>query len=254
MNKIKLGISGISGKMGQNVLEIVSKGDAFEIVAGFHNSDADFHGVKCYSDVKDFLSNIDVCIDFSSKDNLIKLLHEAILFNRVAIVSGTTGLSEQDHTELKNYGKVAKIFWASNFSIGVSIFKNILGKLLPIINNYDFDIELLEKHHKFKKDAPSGTAVSLLKQIAAFKNKPLEEVVHYNSVATPMRENGKVGVAFQRGGGVIGEHELSFFGTFEELSIKHTAYDRKVFANGAITAAKWLLQQNNGYFSMEDII
>ena len=253
MNKIKLGISGISGKMGKKLLEIASEDNAFEVVAGFHNSDEDIQSVKCYSDVKDFISNIDICIDFSSRDNLIKLLHESILFNNIPIVSGTTGLSEKDHAELMSYGEIAKIFWASNFSIGISIFKNILEKLLPIITKYDFDIELLERHHKLKKDAPSGTALSLLKQIAEFKNQSLENTIHYNSKENPKHENGKVGVAFQRGGGIIGEHEISFLGAFEELSIKHVAYDRKVFANGALTVAKWLLQQRNGYYSMENI-
>ena len=117
MNKIKLGISGISGKMGKKLLEIASEDNAFEVIAGFHHSDEDIQGVKCYSDVKDFISNIDICIDFSSRDNLIKLLHESILFNNIPIVSGTTGLSEKDHSELMSYGEIAKIFWASNFSI-----------------------------------------------------------------------------------------------------------------------------------------
>jgi len=253
MNKIRLGISGISGKMGLNVLSIAQNmKEEFEIVAGFHTSNTEIQGIPCCKTIEEFLSKVDLVIDFSSRNTLISI----ITANNcsVKIVSGTTGLSDEELVELRNYGKKNAVFWAPNFSIGIALFKNTLEQILPMISQYDYDIELLEKHHKFKKDAPSGTALSLLNQIANFKNKPLEDIIHYNEINNPVRPKESIGVSFQRGGGIIGEHEISFIGQFEELSIKHVALDRKVFANGAIAAAKWLSHKQFGYYTMLDML
>jgi len=253
MTKIKLGISGISGKMGLNVLSIAkSMPEEFDIVAGFHSSKEDIQGITCYNTAEEFLSNVDLVIDFSSRDTLITLLKA--IKTPVKFVSGTTGITSADLIDLHAYSKKNALFWAPNFSIGVALFKNLLNQILPMVSPYDYDIELLERHHKFKKDAPSGTAFSLLQQIADFKNKPLEEIIHHNTVDNPVRPDGAVGVSFQRGGGIIGEHEISFIGQFEEFSIKHTAFDRKVFANGAIAAAKWLWTKQSGYYTITDML
>lgn len=226
MKKLKIGILGSTGRMGQEVQSVIQ--------ASGHSL-----GPQISSDnFKKFLSDkknpgVDVWIDFSTPEVLTSFLGHLDQFP-AALVSGTTGVSNQLMAELKKKAKKSAVFWAPNMSIGIAIVMQMLESLK---NLSDFDFQIDEAHHKHKKDSPSGTAILL-------QNK-LQEVVGKKKLPKPLST---------RGGGVYGVHRIQALSDEEVISIEHTALNRQVFAKGALWAALKIKNLKPGFYEMKDLL
>ena len=226
IRKHKFGIVGASGRMGQEVKNLaLSMG---------HDVVAELTSKNFSSYLKSKTSQRpDIWIDFSTPDALMNLLDHLNKFP-TPIVSGTTGLNDEQLAKLKKYAKKASVFWAPNMSVGIAL----VTKMLEVFDSYsDFDFQIDEAHHRMKKDKPSGTAILL-------QNK-LEEVVGKKNLPAPLSI---------RGGGIYGIHRIQAMSDEEIISIEHTALNRRVFAKGAIWAAQQVMQYKSGYFEMKDLL
>ena len=222
-SSIRIGLSGANGKMGQSISQLVTQNPSFMIT---HRYDSKNPLEKWQA------SQVDVVIDFSHPDSLISVLSWCFK-NKIPIVSGTTGLSHKEKDLLQKHSKMIPILWSPNMSLGIAVLNEWIQNLPGTIKNWDIQIQ--ETHHKEKKDSPSGTALLLQNSIEEQKVQAPKPV----SI---------------RGGGVHGIHEIFFMGNEEVLSVKHFAQDRKVFARGALTAGRWLINQSAGLYSIKNCL
>lgn len=198
-------------------------------------------------DINEVKDDFDVMIDFSNPANLSMLLDYAIK-NKKPLVIATTGFSEDQIKSIYDASKLAPIVYTANFSLGVTVFEEVLKMVTPILKD-TFDIEVIEKHHNKKIDAPSGTAKMLVS--AMNQDNEFEEVFGREGVAKRGKE---IGVHAVRGGTIVGEHSVIFAGEDEVLEIKHEAHSKNIFANGAIKAAEFLVGQEPGVYTMNDVL
>lgn len=241
---IKIGVCGASGKMGRAIIEQISLGDY--LVSGKFNS------TNNIEDLAVFCQNSQVIIDFSSPEILEKLLYYAIKYNNKLVI-GTTGLTEEHLNSMKKASKDIAILYSANMSLGANLLALLASQASSNLGN-DFDVEIVEAHHRMKKDSPSGTAIMLGQTIADAKNQQFDKYVVYNRYPNSPRQTNEIGITSIRGGQVYGEHEIFFLGDNEVITIKHQALNRKIFTDGAIKAAQWLSVKNNGLYSMKDIL
>ena len=240
-NGMKIGICGSSGRMG-GLVEKLSVENGHDVVA------------KINHETTDVLSELtatrpDVCIDFSCPKGTYDLCSAAVK-SSLPVVVGTTGLNENYIAFIKKCSCNIPILVSSNFSIGIHVMKRVVTEVTKLLPNI-FDIEIVETHHNRKKDAPSGTALSLMKCINEVR-EGASLVFGRNGMSE--RKISDVGIHSVRGGNVVGDHEVCFFGPNEELRIMHHANNREIFAMGALIAAEWLLSKNeNGLFSLDDV-
>lgn len=226
------------GAMGRFIEQrLIEKGHT---VAGIVSLDQ----LKDINEVKD---DFDVMIDFSNPANLSMLLDYATK-NKKPLVIATTGFSEDQIKSIYDASKLAPIVYTANFSLGVTVFEEVLKMVTPILKD-TFDIEVIEKHHNKKIDAPSGTAKMLVS--AMNQDNEFEEVFGREGVAKRGKE---IGVHAVRGGTIVGEHSVIFTGEDEVLEIKHEAHSKNIFANGAIKAAEFLVGQEPGVYTMNDVL
>lgn len=245
-------LRGCNGRMGQEITRLLKEEEQAVIVAGIDlNETAD----KGYPVFDSFLKcNViaDVIIDFSSP----KKLDEMLLYakkNGLSIVLCTTGLSEEDINMVHKASENIAILRSANMSVGINTVFKLLQTAAKVLAETGFDIEIVEKHHNQKLDAPSGTALALADVI----NKELSHQYEYNfdrSGERKKRDPKEIGISAVRGGTIVGEHEVIFAGTDEVIEIKHTAYSRAIFAKGAIHAAKFLAGKVPGMYGMSDVI
>jgi len=224
-------ILGSKGRMGQAILNEFKK----------MNLDLNIEAIDKNDTYPD--KNFDLMIDFSSKEVILEHLEFAKTKN-TAFLTGITGFSEDELKKIKEYSNYIPLLLDYNMSIGINTITSLLKQLKSKLDGYD--IEILETHHKHKKDAPSGTAKKLFNEIN--ENNRLKEV--NGRVAESLRKDNEVGIHAIRGGGVFGEHSVRFIGEFEEVSVSHRAFSRTSFALGAIKAGLWLIEQKKGYYNM----
>ena len=245
----KIILSGCMGRMGKAITDIVAETDDAEIVCGF-----DIAGGDCsypvYSDYTSVSVDADVIIDFSHPANLNKLLSFAKK-NDLPIVVATTGLTEDQKKELSDASKIIPVFFSANMSLGINLLIRLAKQAAKILES-NFDIEIIEKHHNKKIDAPSGTALAIADGIAESLSEKPEYVYDRHSVRKP-REKNEIGLHAIRGGTIVGEHEVLFAGPDELIEISHSARSRDVFAQGAVRAAKFLSKKPAGLYSMDDL-
>lgn len=198
--------------------------------------------------------NTEVIIDFScpiATESMISYILDNEL--RTPLVIGTTGLSSYHKQLMEKCSSFAPIFYAPNMSVLVSLMNMIVYALGRILDEQDFDAEIFDIHHRMKKDAPSGTAIMLGKTIARARNRNFDEVANFLRYGIiEQRRAGEIGFAVQRCGNVIGQHEVSFIGDYENLHIKHEANSKEIFAKGAVKAAKWIVKQRPGIYNMNN--
>ncbi|MFV0559819.1 MAG: 4-hydroxy-tetrahydrodipicolinate reductase [Enterococcus sp.] len=194
-----------------------------------------------------FATSIDVLIDFSHPDNLQKILTYAKQ-KHVPLVLGTTGYTNAQLEEIKASAMKIGILYSANFSLGVSVMQLLVQQATALLK--EWDIELIEKHHQFKKDAPSGTA----KQLVTTIQQTREITPVYGREGEHERQHNELGVHSIRAGSLPGEHEVLFASTDEVVSIKHEAFSRRIFAKGAIQAAQWLIKQPIKFYSLQDMV
>jgi 4-hydroxy-tetrahydrodipicolinate reductase len=253
MKKINIAISGALGRMGQALIKIISKNKNLSI-----HSLTDLKigkkikGIRVQKNSINAFRKTDVIIDFSRPKSSIEILNLAKKLKKKVII-GTTGFTKKDENIIKNYSKKIAIFKSGNMSLGINLLEyitKILSKKIP--NNYKIGIS--DNHHKAKIDYPSGTALMLANAVAKGKGKSLDKLkgkFYLNKKRN--LQNNKVNFFITRKGKTVGKHSVIFNNKIENIELKHTAFSRELFADGALNAAIWIIKKNKGLFNMQDM-
>lgn len=243
---------GCNGKMGQTITGICKEDTGIEIVAGIDLYDGVPNDYPVFQTISQCDVKADVIIDFSNAKAVDDLLEYAVE-RQLPVVLCTTGLSEEQLQKVEaTYEKVA-ILKSANMSLGVNTLLELLKKAALVFAPAGYDMEIVEKHHNLKLDAPSGTAIAL----ADSMNEALDGKYNYvydRSQVRQQRDKYEIGISAVRGGNIVGEHEVFFCGQDEVIEFKHTAYSKAVFAKGAVEAAKFLVGKPSGHYDMADVI
>lgn len=261
---VKIVVAGAAGKMGRTILGLALKDPTIKIVGAFE-SDSSYIGrdageligekpihVPISSDVKNCVSAGDVLIDFTHPSAASAHLKTA-LDKGAKLVIGTTGLSETLISEIKKASAKIGIVQSPNMSLGVNLLFE-LAKMTASILDESYDIEIVEAHHAQKKDAPSGTALELLRQIMNARKTAESNAVYGRKGETGARRKGTIGVHAVRGGDVVGDHTVSFLTEGERIELIHRASSRAAFAKGALLAAKFIAKQKSGFYNMQQVL
>lgn len=243
-------LCGANGKMGKVVYECASAFENTDVVAGVdpYGENDNFPVYRSFDDVD---TKADVIIDFSHPALLSSMLKFATE-NKIPAVVATTGLDENGLNLIKKASKEIPVFFTANMSLGVNLISELAKKAAAVLSP-DFDIEIVEMHHNQKIDAPSGTALLLADEISSvLENEPVYEFDRHSK--RMKRSKNEIGISSVRGGTIVGEHEIIFAGTDEVIKISHSAYSKKLFANGAINAAKFIVNAQSGLYSMKDVL
>ena len=248
---IKLIISGCNGKMGGVVTKIAAEDEIMETVAGFDINTDNANGYEVYDNPENYKERADVIIDFTHPLMFEKTIDYAVK-TKTPIVVATTGLDENQKKKMIDASKEIPVFFSANMSVGVNLIIELAQKAAKALEE-KFDIEIIEKHHHRKIDAPSGTALAIADGI----NEALEEKKEYiydRHSVRKKRSPSELGIHSIRGGTIVGEHEVIFAGEDEIIEIKHTAMSREIFAQGAVTAAKYIFGKDAGLYDMKKLI
>lgn len=249
---LKIIVSGCNGHMGQSVVNLCSGMDDVEIPCGFNRTPLEKNGFPVYSVPGDYAGEADVVIDFSNPANLTALL-EYCVSRQIPAVLCTTGYSEQQLAEIEEAGKKVPLFKSGNMSLGINLMMRLVRKAAAVLGG-NFDVEILERHHNRKLDAPSGTALMLADAAAEALPYQPEYVYERHSVRQKRRRE-EIGISSIRGGTIVGEHEVIFAGADEVFTLRHEALSREVFASGAIAAAKYIASvKEPGIYDMDDLL
>lgn len=249
---VKVVICGASGRMGQTLGRMVHESDDLELVGGINLKPSSFFGAEIVEakDADALLkrTKADVVIDFTIASAVVGNVQVAAR-NNCALIIGTTGISPVQRAEMEKaiLGHVPAVI-TTNFSIGVAIFQQLVRESARLLK--DYDIELIEAHHRNKRDAPSGTAKTLL-QIIEEEAGTREKL--YGREGMTERKN-EIGVHVIRGGDIVGDHKVMYSKNFETIELSHRAYDRSVFASGALRAARWVVGKKPGIYDMNDVL
>ncbi|WRS28086.1 4-hydroxy-tetrahydrodipicolinate reductase [Oscillospiraceae bacterium MB08-C2-2] len=248
---IRMILSGCNGKMGQVISQNVRQRENCTIVAGIDLTTDMTGGFPVFARADECTVEADVLVDFSHPAAVDSLLKMAVA-RKLPVVIATTGLSQQQLAHIDQASQIIPVFHSSNMSLGVNLLA-ALAKQAAKFLQYDFDIEILEKHHSLKVDAPSGTAVMLAKEVASVLDEPYEFVYdrHNRLEKRPKKE---IGLHSIRGGTIVGEHDIIFAGHDEVITISHSATSKEVFATGSINAALFLAGKPAGLYGMSDMI
>jgi 4-hydroxy-tetrahydrodipicolinate reductase len=254
MKKINITITGALGRMGKILIKRISKNKNFKL---FSLTDVKIgqkiNGIKIQKNNLGAFKKTDVIIDFSSPEGSIEVLNYAKKLKK-KIVIGTTGFTKKQNNLIKNYSKKIAIFKSGNMSLGINLLEhivNIFSKNIP--DNYQIGVS--DNHHKRKVDYPSGTALMLANAVSKGKNKNLESIkgkMFLNSSGS--LQKNKINFFITRKGNAIGKHSVNFNNNIENIELKHTAFSRDLFADGALNAAVWINKKNKGLFNMQDIL
>ena len=249
---VKVIMHGCNGKMGQTITRIIKEDTEAEIVAGIDKYTGIANTYPVFTDIRDCDVAGDVIIDFSNAaavDELLDYCEE----KKVPVVLCTTGLSQEQLQRVEKVSQKVAVLKSANMSLGVNMLLKLLKEATKILDPAGFDIEIVEKHHNQKVDAPSGTALAMADSI----NEVLDGSYNYVYDRTSerrKREKKEIGISAVRGGTIVGEHEVIFAGEDEVVEFKHTAYSKAVFAKGAVEAGKFLKGKGAGLYTMQDVI
>jgi 4-hydroxy-tetrahydrodipicolinate reductase len=263
---MKIGVTGVTGKMSRTIGRLIVEDTLVDLSCGLTrkggaNEGEDFaeflgyskSGTKIISDLDQFVKDSDAIIDFSSPALSLEIAKKCAQYGKI-LVCGTTGFSDEEKQQFAANAEKCVIIWSSNMSLGVNLLMNLAEKVANILHD-DFDVEIVEMHHRNKVDAPSGTALSLGAAVAKGRGVDLKEVGQMARVGqNNPRQKGEIGFATLRGGDVIGDHSVIFAGEGERVELTHKASNRDVFAKGAIRAAIWGSAKENGFYSMRDVL
>ena len=243
---------GCNGKMGQMISGIVKEDAEAQIVAGIDTYDAVKNDYPVFKAIGDCDVEADVIIDFSNANAMDGLIDHCAK-TKLPVVLCTTGLSEEQLAKVQELSKTTAVLKSANMSLGINTLMDILKQAVKVFAPAGFDIEIVEKHHNQKLDAPSGTALAL----ADVMNDAMDQAYEYKydrSQERKKRDKNEIGISAVRGGTIVGEHEIIFAGTDEVIEFKHTAYSKAVFGKGAVEAAKFLKGKAAGLYDMQDVI
>ena len=255
MKKINLAITGCLGRMGQQIIKSAKNDNKFKITSLTEalKINKKIHGVKIQKNEKNTFKNVDLIIDFTIPKCTLEVLKIASKLKK-RIVIGTTGFSKKEEFLIKKYSKIIPILKAGNMSIGVNLLM-YLTEIASSSLDKNFLSKIYEVHHKYKKDYPSGTALMLGKGIADGKKKNFYNLLgkkYLNKKSFPY--SNKINFNSIRKGEIIGEHEVKFSNGKEIITLNHEAFDRKLYSDGALSAAKWLMKKKSGLYTMRDLL
>ncbi len=231
---IKIGVVGLNGRMSKVIIEEINKHPDCNLSGALVRSKSIYSNIAQYEDILELAKISDAIIDFSNPTTSIELAKK-LAHNNIPIICGTTGFTNEEFLELKQAAQNLPIIWSANMSVGVNLLEKLLKLAASKLNN-DFDSAIIDIHHRHKKDAPSGTALMLAKTIE--ETNPTHQVQ----------------ISSLRIGEVPGDHQIIFSSDNESISLSHQAYNRNIFASGAIKACLWAQNRQNGLYSMQDVL
>lgn len=249
---IKIMMHGCCGHMGQVISELVEKDPEAEITVGVDIADKGNTSYPVYTDLSACQEDVDVVIDFSSAKAVDALL-DYCGERKLPLVLCTTGLSEEQLARVEETAKKTAVLKSANMSLGINTLLKLIQEAARVLATAGFDMEIVERHHNLKVDAPSGTALALADSL----NEAMDHQYHYvydRSQKREQRDSREIGLSAVRGGTIVGEHEVIFAGPDEVIEFKHTAYSKTVFAKGAVEAAKFLKGKAAGMYNMSHVI
>lgn len=249
---VKIIMHGCNGHMGQVISGIVEKDPDAEIVAGIDIADQGKNSYPVFTDIDACQVEADAIIDFSSAKATDKLL-EYSAARQIPVVLCSTGLSQEQIAKVEETSRKVAVLKSANMSLGINTLLKLVQDAARVLAAAGFDMEIVEKHHRLKLDAPSGTALALADSI----NEAMDNQYHYvydRSQKREKRDDKEIGISAVRGGTIVGEHEIIFAGQDEVIEFKHTAYSKAIFGKGAVEAAKFLAGKPAGRYDMSDVI
>jgi 4-hydroxy-tetrahydrodipicolinate reductase len=263
---IKIGVAGAAGKMGSRIAALLKEYEGLQLAAAFERTGhkdvgkdigtivgIGETGIKLSDGIGKIIDSVDLIIDFTSIESTKQNLRTAAERGK-AMVIGTTGLSTEDLKEIAPLARSIPCVMASNMSLGVNLLLKVLQDVARVLGD-DYDIEIVEAHHRLKKDAPSGTALKMAQVIAEAVNRNLDEVAVYaRKGIIGQRTRKEIGIQTVRAGDIVGEHTVLFGGLGERIEITHKASSRDTFARGALKAALWLAGRPAGLYDMQDVL
>ena len=249
---VKIIMHGCNGHMGQVISGIVEKDPDAEIVAGIDIADQGKNSYPVFTDIDACQVEADAIIDFSSAKATDKLL-EYSAARQIPVVLCSTGLSQEQLAKVEETSRKVAVLKSANMSLGINTLLKLVQDAAKVLAAAGFDMEIVEKHHRLKLDAPSGTALALADSI----NEAMDNQYHYvydRSQKREKRDDKEIGISAVRGGTIVGEHEIIFAGQDEVIEFKHTAYSKAIFGKGAVEEAKFLAGKPAGRYDMSDVI
>ena len=260
---LKIAINGVCGRMGARIAALVFEDSQLKLVAalerhGHPSLDKDVGTVagcgETHVKVTSALNTqADVLIDFSSPESTVAIA-EVCAKKNIGIIVGTTGLNPQQHERIKSFSTQIPCLISPNMSVGVNVMFSLAGQMAQMLGK-DFDIEIIETHHRFKKDSPSGTALKLAENICEATGRKLDkDIIYGRHGITGERPGNQIGMHAIRSGDVIGDHTVVFGSLGERIEITHKAHTRDTFVRGAIRAAKFIAHKPPGMYSMSDVL
>jgi 4-hydroxy-tetrahydrodipicolinate reductase len=251
---MKIGIAGCTGRMGQMIVKEIGLDNSLYLSGGVTRAKDNLpNNVPILKNAEDLFAVSDIVIDFTSPD--ASVYHARIASNTgKPLLIGTTGLSESQMNEIKLSAEKTPILYTANSSLGVNVMLDLVRDVAAKLGS-EYAIEICEAHHKNKVDAPSGTALALGKSVAVGRGLDLSKNAVFDRHGnTGERTENEIGFSVIRGGDIVGEHTVYFIGQGERIEVTHRATDRAIFARGALKAAKWLSQQDAGFYQMQDFL
>jgi 4-hydroxy-tetrahydrodipicolinate reductase len=253
---VRLAVTGAAGRMGARIIELASQDERFQVIAALEVAGHPKLGhtvVPGVSIADSTTTGFDVMVDFSHPDATLEWL-DAVEIAGKPMVIGTTGHTREQLGRIAEAAKRTPVVKAANMSVGVNLLLRLVGEVARILGP-DYDIEIVEAHHRFKKDAPSGTALALADAICrALDRRPAETLVYGREGREALREAGTIGVHALRLGDTVGEHEVLYGTLGETISIRHSAHTRDTFVKGALRAAFWVTDKKPGLYTMQDVL
>lgn len=249
---VKIIMHGCNGHMGQVISGIVEKDPDAEIVAGIDIADQGKNSYPVFTDIDACQVEADAIIDFSSAKATDKLL-EYSAARQIPVVLCSTGLSQEQLAKVEETSRKVAVLKSANMSLGINTLLKLVQDAARVLAAAGFDMEIVEKHHRLKVDAPSGTALALADSL----NEAMDNKYHYvydRSQKREKRDDKEIGISAVRGGTIVGEHEVIFAGQDEVIEFKHTAYSKAIFGKGAVEAAKFIAGKPAGRYDMSDVI
>ncbi len=255
-------VVGAAGRMGKRIMALAVESGQFDIAGAVERqghpdigkdagllAGAGAIGIKL---TDAFAAGGEVAVDFSLAEAADKTIDYCVE-NKLALVSGTTGLSNQQREKFKAASEEIAIIYGTNMSVGMNVLFNLVGKVATMLGE-EYDIEITEQHHRFKKDAPSGSALTLAENICKATGRDIDKSLTHGRSGEAPRQKGTIGMHAVRAGDIVGVHSVIFGTLGETVTINHTANSRDTFVRGALRAAKWLVGKGPGLYSMGDVL
>lgn len=263
---VKIGVTGAAGRMGGRIISIIAGNEGVELAGALENegnaaigkdagelAGVGTLGVKISSDADLVIKSVDVLIDFTFPEVTLSLLKIAASHGKGAVI-GSTGFTDTERAELEQVSAGIPVVFAPNMSMGVNVLFKLVSEAARALGD-DFDIEMVEAHHRMKKDSPSGTAMKLAEVAAEAVGRKIADVgVYERHGMIGARSKDEIGVQTLRGGDVVGDHTVYFYGMGERVELTHRATSRDTFASGSVRAALWLKDKGAGLYDMQDVL